>query len=169
MPNVRLDNLIKPYDDKSLVYDKYNHRYIIATTNPTIDMSIYGDNAMKLQRTLDKISRKVYAYLKLHCNTNNFDLVELVLSCTEEGRKVMRESMEAQLIADMESGMTDITDESAIDFNRGTNIDRKFIRENRLCVDAEDILIAFSKPINLCYLGDYGVRLSNNRYDLWGY
>lgn len=149
--------LIKPYDDDSLVWNNESQRYelTVAYCKDTLDATFKNDEELK--RRIKKNTRAIYSYINLHTATVNKPVVDFLLKRTEQGRRFLLEILSVQMEADSQSGYNDLTLTPAISFTGGQDKDRNLIRQNAICVAAEDLFINSNEyfGVRLGFMGQF--------------
>jgi hypothetical protein len=133
-----LTKIEKPYSDNKLVFNQTTGRYELALQFLKDEFgSAYKDDH-EAERRIKLNSRVVYTYINLHIANPNRFVVNFLLHRTEEGRKFLIDLLKEQQYADMQTGYNDMLYQPAISFT-GQDKDRNQIRQNALCVAAEEI------------------------------
>lgn len=148
--------IIKPYDDANFVYSRTKHRYVPTKALVTELGGQYKNDTIALRR-LESISKAIYRYIYEHGNSANRYYVEFLINCTEEGRQMLFEAMQEQLVADIDNGYEDGAKQNLIDFSNGNIIDREQVKKNRLSIDAESVIHSGLLPVNILYAGAFAV------------
>lgn len=163
--------VIEPYDTELMVYDKSFHRYYL-TLNAIISLGgSYSNDIIATQR-LKEITNNVYLFIYTTANQSNRYYNEFLISCTEDGRQLIQDTLFEQLRADLESRQNDIVKQPAIDFSKGLVIDRNEIIRNRISVNAEAVLNSGVCGINILSSVAYANNLFNltsDRYTIYNY
>jgi hypothetical protein len=152
-----------------MTYDLNNHRYVLKAQycSEIANLSeVYADQSA-IDKTLKSISRTIYNWIYSRIPVCNKNYIEYLLAKHEDCIRALYEAMLAQLEADISSGYNDIKNQSAINFSTGMHLDREEIRKNLVCIEAQNILEGCA--FNMFYAGDLGVRLPENRYELYEY
>lgn len=89
-----------PYADDYMTYDYDTHRYILTLKdveeNLGIDLTARVTVPNAIPSLLNRISVKIYAFIHSH-NVNNA-YQDLIIAKTKDGRRIIKEAMEEQLI-----------------------------------------------------------------------
>ena len=89
-----------PYSDLFMKYDYKTHRYILTDKDVTDNLCIDIHNRLKNKNLVDsllnQISIQVYSYI--HKFNKNNKAQDYVIASTEDGRQIIKEAMEQQLI-----------------------------------------------------------------------
>lgn len=160
-----------PLNDKFMCYDKYFHRYKLTMqgASSVADISKIYASTEDAERVLNTISRRIYTYIYTIANSANRDYIEYRLAFDDSLRRVILEAMLAQLEADIASGQLDIVNQGGINFQYGHVIDEREIAKRSICVEAKKILANSNGRFNILFMGDYGIRLPDDRYIRWDY
>lgn len=142
---------IKPYTDEQLYWNEITGKYQLTRD---YCLNLIGGNPYQDDATLDKRillnTRVIYSYILTMGNSANKKYNRFLLEYTKGGRKVLKEVMSAQFLADAETGYNDIVKQLAINFDNLKVMDRNAILKNLLSVESESIL-------------------ENSKEDLYGY
>lgn len=152
-----------------MTYDKATHRFTLIPQycSDIANLSeVYADQN-SIQKTLNSISRTIYNWIYSRVPVSNKNYIEYLLAKHPDCILAVYEAMKSQLEADVSSGYNDIKNQPAINFQTGMNIDRNDIKRNLVCIEAQNILESCS--YNFLYAGDLGIRLPENRYELYEY
>lgn len=143
--------IINHYDDDNLKFNETTGRYelTIAYCKDNFESTFKTDKI--LARRIKLNSQVVYNYIALHVALVNKPVVAFLLNRTQEGRDFLLEILSAQMYADIQTGYNDLMFQPAVNF-AGQDKDRQAIRQNALCVAAEQ---AFEESDNY-----FGVRIS---------
>lgn len=116
----------------------------------------YRNDAVLDQR-IEQNSDLIYDFIFSRVNTNNNQIVQALLSNTQEGREFIRKMLTYQMQADTESGYSDIRNVPAINVSNGQVIDREEIKRNQVTVAVEQMLTDSARyfGVNLAYQGTY--------------
>lgn len=130
-----------PYNDNSLEWDKETRRYILTKEYALklLGKNPYQDDTI-LSARLSQNSRVVYSYILTRGHSANKKLNEVMINATTNGRKLIKEVLTAQFLADTEVGYNDLGKQAPINFTTLRSIDRNTIVENILCTEAQAIL-----------------------------
>ena len=147
-----LNIITQPYDDEMLVYNAETGRYelTLAEVKTLVDaMPFKNDNIVK--RRIKENSRVCYNYLINHSNTANRQVINFMINKTEEGRKFIHDLLVAQMESDSIGRMPTVNVQS------GQVMDRYTIRENQLCLNAENVIDDSNNyfGFNICYMLPY--------------
>ena len=114
-------------------------------------------NDMVLDQRIEQNSDLIYDFIYSRVNTNNNQIVEALLTNTQEGREFIRKMLTYQMQADTESGYSDIRNVPAINVSNGQVIDREEIKRNQVTVAVEQMLTDSARyfGVNLAYQGTY--------------
>ncbi len=89
-----------PYNDEYMIFDKFSHRYVLtekdAFDNLAINLSERIPNENVRKRVLRNISIEIYNYIHSHNTANEWQ--DFIIAKTENGRNIIKEAMEEQLI-----------------------------------------------------------------------
>lgn len=142
---------IKPYTDEQLYYNEITGKYQL-TRNYCLNL--IGGNPYQDDATLDKRillnTRVVYSYILTMGNSNNKRYNRCLLEYTKGGRKILKEVLSAQFLADAETGYNDLIKQLPINFDTYKVLERNAMLKNLLSVEAQNIL-------------------ENSKNDLYGY
>ena len=133
-----------PYSDDFMIYDYVNHRYVLTakdvTDNLEIDIFTRMKNAKAVDMLLRQVSMQVYNYIHQY-NTNN-KAQDFVIAKTKDGRRIIKDAMEQQLIYFLTNG----------DLSRSTDEKKRALWFDTL---AKEILYQEIKELgtNICYQG----------------
>lgn len=130
---------ISHYDDDKLRFNDKTGRYELTVEycKDEFDANFKGDR--KLEKRIKLNSQVVYNYIALRAATVNKPVIAFLLERTQEGRDFLLELLSAQMYADIQTGYNDLAFQPAINFT-GNDKDRTAIKQNTLCVAAEQIL-----------------------------
>ena len=131
--------VISHYDDDNLKFNENTGRYELTTQYIKENFGPAYANDKVLAQRIKLNSQVVYNYINLHVATVNKPVVNFLLSRTEQGRQFILDLSSAQQYADTQTGYNDLMFQPAINFN-GQDKDRLAIRQNALCVAAEQVL-----------------------------
>ena len=153
-----LNIITQPYDDETLVYNVETGRYelTLAEVKTLVDaMPFKNDNIVK--RRIKENSRVCYNYLINHSNTANRQVINFMINKTEEGRKFIHELLVAQMESDLEFATNSIGRMPTVNVQSGQVMDRYAIRENQLCLNAENVVDDSVNyfGFNICYMSPY--------------
>ena len=135
---ITLNVISKPIDDDKLVFNPDTGRYELTLQYLKDEFGESYKNDGVAKRRIKLNSQVVYYYINVHVASWNREVVNFLLHRTLEGRKFLLELLSAQIYADLQTGYNDTLFMPAINFN-GQDKDRNAIRQNSLCVAAEDI------------------------------
>ena len=89
-----------PYSDDFLIYDYVTHRYVLTekdvNDNLSIDLSKRLKNSNLVKTVLNQISMQVYSYIHQFNSDNKAQ--DFIIATTKDGREIIKEAMEQQLI-----------------------------------------------------------------------
>ena len=89
-----------PYSDVFMTYDYKTHRYILTDKDVIENLSIDINHRLKdknlVSNLLNQISLQVYSYI--HQFNKNNKAQDFIIASTEDGRTIIKEAMEQQLI-----------------------------------------------------------------------
>lgn len=127
-----------PRDDDNLHYNKDTGRYelTLAYLKDNFGESYKSDEVAKRRIKLN--SQVCYYYINVHVASWNRAIVNFLLHRTEEGREFLKEFLAAQQYADLQTACNDVMFMPSINFN-GQDKDRNAIKQNSVCVAAEDV------------------------------
>lgn len=136
---MRSITIINHYDDDNLKWNPKTARYELTPQycKDTFESTYKDDQTLKRRIKLN--SQVVYNYINIHVATVNKPVVFFLLNRTQEGRDFLLELLSAQQYADIQTGYNDLMFQPAISFT-GQDKDRLAIKQNALCVAAEQIL-----------------------------
>lgn len=146
-----------PYNDQKLNYNENTGRYELTIQYLKDEFGpCYADDGIATQR-IKLNSRVVYSYILIHTATFNRQVVNFLLTKTEEGRKFLLDILREQQYADIQTGYNDLKYTPAISFGNGQDKDRNEIRKNGLCIAAEEIFQSSAEyfGFNIGYLGQF--------------
>lgn len=167
------DIYVKPESlEGEYIYDSVNHRWVldISEIKP---MFPDARSDAELTRKCGSYSRVIYNYLWRKVATYNRSFVEWLVSCTDEGKRIILDALKEQAEADAESGLNSVRLASRVDLSNGTIIDgdlldasiapmaKEIIENAKVSLGAFDIY--FTRMVN------YGVRLAPVAYQKWEY
>ena len=152
--------IINHYDDDNLKFNEKTGRYELTLQycKDNFGAAFKDDGVLKQRIKLN--TQVVYTYINLHVATVNKPVVSFLLNKTQEGRDFLLELLSAQMYADIQTGYNDLLFQPAVSFT-GQDKDRAAIRQNSLCVAAEQI---FEESDNY-----FGVRISYQAQFPWPY
>jgi hypothetical protein len=158
-------------EDSDLLYDVKFHKYYLnplGEVSNRIDVNIYGDGP-DVEKALKGISRSIYNYVYKHTHTANKNWAEYTLAMDTNVRLPLMEAMLAQAEADEHSGIE--SNKNMNNINSKGTITHNSLEVDLVCEEAREILDALvdSNGKRLCYMGDYGIRLNEERYDTYEY
>ena len=130
---------INNYDDNNLKWNENTGRYELTIQYCKNNFETTYKNDGVLERRIKLNSQVVYNYIALRVATVNKPVVNFLLNKTQQGRDFLLELLSAQQYADIQTGYNDLLFQPAINFN-GNDKDRNLIKQNALCVAAEQIL-----------------------------
>jgi hypothetical protein len=160
-----------PTNDAKLIYDFDNHRYILNHEGNGEHLNIakaYG-SIENIKANLRSISRTIYNFIYFHNHTLNRNYVEYLLATDVNFRNVMYEAMLSQLLADVESGVDSVKNQSGINLETGGIISRSDRISNMISIETEMILRNSNGSQDILFMGDRGYRLPEERYAIYGY
>ena len=140
---------ITPYSDDSLTYDEQTNQYLLTREycKSVFDHTFKNDQI--LDRRIEKNSDKVYNFIFSRVHSSNVQVVEKILSSTEEGRKFMLKLLALQMEADVQSGYNDLTLAPAVNVSNGQVIAREELQRNQVVVDVEQLLTCSSRYLGI--------------------
>jgi len=158
-------------EDNDLLYDAKFHKYYlnpIGEVSNRIDVNIYGDESDVL-RALKGISRSIYNYVFKHSHSQNRNWIEYTLANDDSVRVQLTEAMLSQAEADYQSGIE--TNKNLNNVNAKGEVKHKQQEVELVCQETKDILENLTDLYGkkLCYMGDYKIRLDEERYDTYEY
>lgn len=130
--------IIKPYSDENLQFNENTGRYELTIEYCKNNFDSTFKNDQVLQSRIRLNTRVVYSYINFHVTSVNKGVVAFLLHRTQEGRDFLLELLSAQMYADIQTGYNDLLFQPAVNFN-GQDKDRNQIKQNSLCVAAEQI------------------------------
>lgn len=142
---------INHYDNDDLKWNENTGRYELTKEYCKNNFDNTYKNDGVLERRIKLNSQVVYNYIAMRVATVNKPVVNFLLNKTQEGRDFLLELLSAQQYADIQTGYNDLLFQPAINFN-GQDKDRNQIKQNSLCVAAEQIL---EESVNY-----FGVRIT---------
>ena len=144
---------IKPYSDDKLTYDEMSNQYKLTVEYCKSLFESTFKNDQILERRIEKNSDKIYNFIFSRVNSSNKDVVEKILSSTEQGRNFMLKLLTTQMEADVQSGYNDLTLAPAVNVANGQVIPREELQRNQVIVDVEQLLNCSSRylGINIWY------------------
>ena len=133
-------NKIDHYNDDKLVWNDETGHYELSFQYAKTHYDIHFKDDLTLRHRLTRNSRKIYNVVYARVNTFNKKILDYVLNHTEEGRKWVFDLLSEQFYSDNETGYNDLSNMPAINFANGQVIDRRYLIENQISVDTEQIL-----------------------------
>lgn len=137
---------IKPYDDKAMVYDKDEHRYIltIAYVEEKTGLNLVeklntsaSDNPQRVAHFfLDRISSTIYEWVYQH-NANN-TMQEFLMAKLESTRDTLKRAMLEQVMYVLTNG--DLSLYGGVNVANGQIMDRKAMHNADIGINVERIL-----------------------------
>lgn len=89
-----------PYTDDYMTYDYNTHRYVLTQTDVTENLGIDLASRVKFENAinslLNRISIKIYSFIHSHNVENEYQ--DCIIAKTADGRRIIKEAMEEQLI-----------------------------------------------------------------------
>ena len=161
MNNALLKN---PYDDEMMIYDFKTHRYYL--TRNAINYLSGGEVVYRNQKAEDRALRKtselVYDYMFSESNSKNREFIIFIIACYEPYREIFKETLMAQLEADMESGYNSMAEISPIDPQRNSTINPYIIARSLVTPRVKMKLESLNNPrvIYAGYLGYSNAKLA---------
>lgn len=150
-------HVIQPYNDDKMSFDEITKQYQLTRGYCKEMFQNTYKNDMVLDQRIEQNSDLIYDFIYSRVNTNNNQIVEALLTNTQEGREFIRKMLTYQMQADTESGYSDIRNVPAINVSNGQVIDREEIKRNQVTVAVEQMLVDSARyfGINLAYQGTY--------------
>ena len=89
-----------PYSDDYMTYDYNTHRYVLTLKNVVENLGIDLESRMttpnSIPSLLNRVSLRIYSFIHSHNTDNAYQ--DLIIAKTEDGRRIIKEAMEEQLI-----------------------------------------------------------------------
>lgn len=149
-------DFIKPYNDTLLEWNEETQKYrLTLAAIKNLVGNAYKDDQVATKRSI-LTSLNIYTYIYNLGATPNKVYTEFIINYTKQGRSFIYECLMAQILADSESGYNDISNSNGIDFTNGSIISREEIRKNKVCVNAEDLILNSASRLegyNVAYMG----------------
>lgn len=129
---------INPYNDEKLTWNENAKQYELAFEfcKEEYPENFRDDDVLKAR--IKKNSRLVYRFIISRVNQRNRNIVDLLLSRTEQGREFIFKMLSTQFEADVETGYNDLADTPAINVANGQILPREEIKRNEVSVATED-------------------------------
>lgn len=131
---------ITPYSDESLEYDSDTHQYKLTRGYCKSAFDYTFKNDQTLDRRIEKNSDKIYNFIFSRVHSSNNQVVDKILSSTEQGRKFILKLLAIQMEADIQSAYNDLTLAPAVNVSNGQVIPREELQRNQAVVDVEQLL-----------------------------
>lgn len=135
-----MSNVIDPFDDEYLKYDKVKHEYKgtpklildYSGVDLTQELDSFGDaNESTLpQRFVDKASRLVYQLVYNHCGPSRRQLMQYIMAKNPDIRDYLKEWISEQVEYMLANGFVGL--ESGIDFGKLSSVNLSEIRGRRM-------------------------------------
>ena len=150
-------HVIQPYNDDKMSFNEITKQYQLTREYCKEMFQNTYKNDMVLDQRIEQNSDLIYDFIYSRVNTNNNQIVEALLTNTQEGREFIRKMLTYQMQADTESGYSDIRNVPAINVSNGQVIDREEIKRNQVTVAVEQMLTDSARyfGVNLAYQGTY--------------
>ena len=148
---------ITPYSDDSLTYDETTKKYYLTLDFCKAEFDPnFRDDAV-LEKRIRKNTRVIYNFIHSRINNSNTQIVDFIITNTQEGRDFMLKLLETQMEADVDNGFNDLSLTPAINVSNGQIIDREEIRRNLVTVEVENLFYNSAKylGINISYAGPF--------------
>ena len=148
---------ITPYSDDSLKYDEDLNQYYLTREYCKSAYNTTFKNDQILDRRIDENSDLVYDFIFSRVNSSNVQVVEKILSSTEQGRAFMFKLLSIQMEADIETGYNDLTLQPAVNVANGQVIPREELQRNQVVVRVEQLLDQSARylGINIWYAAKF--------------
>lgn len=161
--NKELVKVANPYSDEELEFNEKTGRYqlTLAYTKALFDVCPIKSDSV-VERRIKDTSRLVYNYIYNHSHTANRNIVEYLLNHTENGRDFLKEVFSIQVESDFTTGINTLGKLPGVNVSTGQVLDREIIRQNQICVEAEnEIRLSqnYFAGINLLYIAPYPARI----------
>ena len=154
-------NFIQPYNDDSLEYDELTNQYKLTRQycNNAYESTFKNDQI--LDQRIEQNSDLVYEFIFSRVNSSNHQIVEKILSSTEQGRAFMLKLLSIQMAADVQSGYNDLTLAPAVNVANGQIIPREELQRNQVVVRVEQMLENSARylGINIWYAAKFPPNL----------
>lgn len=150
-------HVIKPYSDDSLKYDESLGRYLLTREYCKSAFDFTLKNDLVLDREIERNTDNVYDYIFSRVNTLNQQLVNFLLTKTEEGRGFMLKLLSYQMEANMESGFNSTGKIPLVNASNGQILPREEVMRNQVSVEVERLLNNSNLylGVNIFYQGTY--------------
>lgn len=150
-------HIIQPIDDDKMSFNKITNQYQLTREYCKANFEHTFKNDQILDRRIEQNSDVVYDFIFSRVNTNNTQVVQSLLSNTQEGREFIRKMLTYQMQADVESAFNDVRNIPAINTSNGQVIAREEIARNQVTVAVEQMLRDSARyfGINLAYQGTF--------------
>lgn len=148
---------IQPYNDDKMSFNELTQQYQLTREYCKANFEHTFKNDQILDRRIEQNSDVIYDFIFSRVNTNNTQVVQMLLSKTAEGREFIRKMLTYQMQADIESAFNDIRSIPAINASNGQVIAREEIARNQVTVAVEQLLVNSARyfGVNLAYQGTF--------------
>ena len=155
-----------------MIYNSTKHRWELQIEDAEElgdVISQYG-SLSNFERQLKLQSMVVYNYIYSCIPRENKDFIEYLLAKDPSFKEGMQEALMAQLMYDLASGGNDVVNQIGIDFKTGgSGVPRSRQIQSQVSPLVRQILENINSDFNIFYLGDYRVRMEDDRYEKRGY
>ncbi len=129
---------ITPYTDEVLEWDEKAQQYILTLEyfKNNYDSVFVDDDTTK--RRLKENSKLVYRFIKNRVHSRNRPIVHKVINYTQEGRDFIKEMLDTQMSADVQTGYNDLGKTPALNIANGQDLGRINIQQNLVSVETEN-------------------------------
>lgn len=139
----------KPYNDDSLVYDKANHRYVLAEAQ----LSAEQQQMMRdVEGTLSRESRLLYIWIYSKVPTYNRKFAEWVLAHDESYRQAIANALWLIAEADLNANYT-ATAYAQGDPDTGAFANNLLVMDHIVPPTAQSAIVDSGSPINIFWPG----------------
>lgn len=118
--------IIQPYSDDYLIFNENTNRYVLTEKNLQENYGVVMQANAGVQGILNMVSIQIYNYIHKHNNDNQKQ--DLMIACTDTGRKIINDAMCMQFLYIKQSGY----------LSRSTDKDKRALAIDE---DAKDILM----------------------------
>ena len=136
---MKITILQQPKNDEDIKFNQKTGRYelTIKCVNENFVNNFKDDGI--LQKRITLCSRTIYNYIFSVANSYNKSVIDFMLHRTKEGRNFLYDMMFEQMMADLETGYSSTPYMPSVNVSNGQVIDRNILRQDRVCIAAEDI------------------------------
>lgn len=118
--------IIQPYSDDYLIFNENTNRYVLTEKNLQENYGVVMQANAGVQGILNMVSIQIYNYI--HKHNNDTQKQDLMIACTDTGRKIINDAMCMQFLYIKQSGY----------LSRSTDKDKRALAIDE---DAKDILM----------------------------